>query len=251
MRTELTDVHLQDLADVLASVYSDAELVDAIRRFESTESVLDDAEARPLDGFRAAMDTGTLPEILAYLVSEGDFDTEQRDSLEAAFEGSPITVRDGEDGLELYQRISGVADRSVDSARDHLEALAPPTVLEHLETAERDFAEGSYDRAGAEMIRAFDVMLLSDFTDGLEELIEKDLIQPGDDHEHTDVNLLFVVYGYCSMLGGDPQMKGFEASKRQGEFGLVTGQQALYYLVQVLEEAIEKDVTLNYWDYPQ
>ncbi|MFB6113436.1 MAG: hypothetical protein ABEJ58_04950 [Halodesulfurarchaeum sp.] len=250
MHADFTEVHVQDLADVLSDVYDPPAITDAIRRFDVEESGIDAAENRPVDGLRKAAESGTFPKILAYLLENGEFTDEHRESLEAALSGSPVSIREGADGLELYRRIEGVADRSVRTARGFLDEHAPPVVRSHIEEAETDLASGDYDLAGAEIVRAFDALVVGGFTDGLEELVEEEVIQVGDQHEYTDANVLYVIYGYCSMIGGDPQVKGFEATRLQAELGLVTGQQALYFLVQTLQTAVENDVDLSYWEYP-
>ena len=250
MESEVTDVHIQDLATALELVYDREDFRDAFRRFQAPESATEALDGSVSDGLRELAGTDIFREVVAYLVREGEFDDEERAALQTAVSGSRFSVLSTEDdGLVLYQRIEGVADRTLPDKRDTLESLAPDVVLTQIESAETNLAEGEYDLAMAELRRAFDMLVVGgQYDEALQELIEHDLITVGGEHENTDTTILYVVYGYCSYLGSDPEYKEFETSRLQAEVGLAIGLEALYFLLEVLDRAVQEGVDLRRWE---
>lgn len=251
MGDDVKEVHLQDLADVLGTEYSRADVVDAMRRFEVAEQTVEATEESILTGLREIVDKDSFRPLLAYLLEEATWNSAERRAIEASLQGSPLSVRDSADGsLELHQRVEGAADRSITDRRDRLETLAPDVVLTQIDAAESYMGQGDYDLAAAEIRRAMDMLVVAGFEEALEELADEGLISLGDEHEHSDATMLYVTYGYCSFLGADPEAKGFETSRLQGEFALVLGEEVLYFLLQKMAAAEEADIDLQYWERP-
>lgn len=251
METLVKDVHLQDLAAVIEAEMAQATVVDACRRFEVDDSIVETVEDSLLEGFRALADADTFDAVLAYLVASEDWGDESIEALEAALVGSPLSIRETDDGeVELIRTVSPVADRSVPKKRDLLEADAPSVIMTQIEAAEANLTAGDYEFAAAEIRRAMDMLLVGGFDEGLEEFGEHGLIELGSEHEHSDATMLYVTYGYCSFLGGDPQQKGFETSRLQAELAVVIGEEALYFILQKMAEAEEQGIELRRWERP-
>jgi hypothetical protein len=251
MATDVREVHIQDLADVIGTEYPPTDLADVFRRFELPADVVQAAESDVPEGLRRLSGTESLRPVLAHIVENATWSPDQRTSLEAAFAGSPLSVRETEEGgLELHQRIVGAAERTVGDKRAYFEEEGPSVILTQIEAAEANFGQGDYDLAAAEIRRALDMLVVAGFEEALEELAEAEYISLGDEHEHSDATLLYVTYGYCSFLGADPQAKGFETSRLQAELALVLGEEVLYFLLQTMAAAEADGVDLSYWERP-
>ena len=251
MKAFVKEVHVQDLVPVLDGEFSTAELADACRRFEVEEDILEDLEESTLEGLRGIAATEQFEPLLAYLLKTGDWDDQQVESFEEALEGSPLSVRRGEGGeLELIKTVSPAADRGVPDKRTYLEENAPQVIMTQIEAAESNLVAGDYEFATAEIRRAMDMLVVGGFDEGLEEFAEQGLIQLGDEHEHSDATMLYVAYGYCSFLGGNPEQKGFETSRLQAEVAVVLGEEALYFILETMERAAEQGIELRRWELP-
>lgn len=251
MGTDVKEVHIQDLAEVLGTAYSTGEVTEAMRRFEVPEEVLEATDGAILEGLRELADTDAFRPVLAHLLENNRWSGADRRDIEGALDGSPLSVREAsEGGLELYQRVDGAASRAIRDKRTALEQDAPGVIMTQIEAAESYVGEGEYDLAAAEIRRAMDMLVVGGFEEGLEELADEGLISLGDEHEHSDATMLYVGYGYCSFLGADPQAKGFETTRLQGEFALVLGEEVLYFLLQKMAAAEEAGIDLMYWERP-
>lgn len=250
MAADVKEVHLQDLASVLATSYEPTDIDTVFRRFEVEPGVFSPEADSILDGLRGLADTDEFRPVLANLIENGSWTETQVRDLEEALEGSPLSVLETDSGLELYQRIRATADRTIEDKRGALEEMAPTVVWTQIEAAESAFGSGEYDLAAAEIRRAMDMLVVGRFEEGLEELAEQDLISLGDEHEHSDATLLYVAYGYCSFLGANPEAKGFETSKLQGSLALTLGQEVLYFLLEMMDAAEEAGIDLRYWERP-
>lgn len=251
MDTDVREVHVHDLADVLGAEYSTGDLAEAMRRFEVPAETVEATEQSILAGLRELGETPSFRPVLAYLLENATWSSAQRNDIEAALEGSPLSVRESAQGtLELHQRVDGVADRFIQDKRSSLEESAPRVVLTQIEAAESYMGQGEYDLAAAEIRRAMDMLVVGGFEEGLEELAEEGFISLGDEHEHSDATLLYVAYGYCSFLGADPEAKGFETSRLQGELALVLGEEVLYFLLEKMAAAEADGIDLRYWERP-
>lgn len=251
MGADVKEVHVQDLADVLGTEYSRSDLAEVMRRFEVSTDTIEATEHSLVAGLRELSGTASFRPVLAYLLENATWSPAQREEIEAALEGSPLSVRESAQGtLELHQRVEGVAARSIQDKRSALEESAPRVVMTQIEAAESYIGQGEYDLATAEIRRAMDMLVVGGFEEGLEELAEEGFISLGDEHEHSDATMLYVAYGYCSFLGADPEAKGFETSRLQGELALVLGEEVLYFLLQKMAEAQDAGVDLRYWERP-
>lgn len=247
---EFREVHVQDLATVFADHFRPEELVNAARRFEVDSGAIEALESDPASGFSELAATEELPAVIAYLIESGEWDADDESTLSAALEGSAYSVRQGPDGLELHKRVRGVADRTTTDKRAWMEAEAPGVIMTQIEAAESNLAAGDHDLAAAEIRRAMDMLVVGGFDEGLEEFAEEGLIQVGDEHQHSDATVLYVTYGYCSFLGGDPEVKGFRTSRLQAELAVTLGEEVLYFLLQKMAEAESEGVELRRWERP-
>lgn len=251
MQADVKEVHIQDLATVLEGAFSSGVIGDVYRRFEVPEDVPRPSEVSLLESLRALADTRRFEPVLAHLLDRGHWSDAQVAEFEAALEGSPLSVRVSSDGdLELFRQIRGVADRSMPSRRERLEEMVPSVVETQINAAEQYLGSGEYDMAAAEIRRGMDMLVVGGYDEGLEELAEHDLILLGDEHEHSDATVLYVAYGYCSFLGADPEMKGFETSKLQAELAVAFGEEVIYFLLEKMAEAEAADIELTYWERP-
>lgn len=249
MDTDIAEVHVQDLAAEIETAFSMTRVDAAFRRFGVGDEFDPTASDPILQSLRNLSETDSFGAVVAYLLDEGEWTAEQRSALQDAVSGSPLVVREADDGsLDLYKRVRGVADRSVGNKREYLESAVSDTTRIQIETAERNLANGEYDLAAAEMRRALDELVVAGYDEGLEELAEEGLIRIGDEHEHSDATLLYVAYGYLSFLGADPEVKGFETSKLQAEMALVLAQEVLYFILETISEAEDRGIELRYWE---
>ncbi len=247
---EFREVHVQDLATVFADQYETDELADAFRRFEVGAESIEALETDTTAGFRELASTADFSAVVAYLIESGEWDADDETALAEALDGSAYSIRNGEDGVELHKRVRGVADRTTTDKRAWMEAEAPSVIMTQIEAAESNLAAGDHDLAAAEIRRAMDMLVVGGFDEGLEELAEEGLIQVGDEHTHSDATILFVTYGYCSFLGGDPEVKGFHTSRLQAELAVTLGEEVLYLLLQKMAEAEAEGIELSRWEWP-
>ena len=251
MGADVREVHVQDLADVLGTEYSTDQLAEAFRRFEVRPETVEATDQSIVAGLRELSETASFRPVLAYLLENATWNSDQRHDIEAALEGSPLSVRESAHGsLELHQRVDGVADRYIQDKRSTFEESAPRVVMTQIEAAESYMGEAEYDLAAAEIRRAMDMLVVGGFEEGLEELAEEGFISLGDEHEHSDATMLYVAYGYCSFLGADPEAKGFETSRLQAELAVVLGEEVLYFLLEKMAAAEAAGIDLRYWERP-
>ncbi len=251
MGADVKEVHVQDLADVLGTEYSRSEVEEAMRRFDVPSKTVEASKQSILAGLRDLSGRPSFRPVLAYLLENASWSAAQRTDIDAALDGSPLSVRESAQGsLELYHRVVGVASRSISDKRSTLEEEAPRVIMTQIEAAESYMAEGEYDLAAAEIRRAMDMLVVGGFEEGLEELAEEGFISLGDEHEHSDATMLYVTYGYCSFLGADPEAKGFDTSRLQGELALVLGEEVLHFLLQKIAAAEDAGIDLRYWERP-
>lgn len=252
MPADVTEVHLQDLADVLEAKYSPEEIADAARRFESDDVIADvSGKPRIVETLRGIAEDETFDSVFAFLLDERDWSADQLSDIREALEGSPFSVRQSAEGeATVFKQVPSVADRSVLSREEEFEDIVPTVIQTQIDAASEYLGGGEYDLAAAEIRRAMDMLVIAGFEEAMEELAENELLQLGDEHEHSDATMLYVAYGYCSFLGGNPEVKGFETSKQQAELAFVLGQEAIYFMLRTLEKAEAKGIELNHWERP-
>lgn len=252
MPTDVKEVHIQDLAEILDEVYAPEDIADAARRFEAESAIAEEAEGIAMTAtLRDLAETGTFEQVFASLLEQREWSSDQLSRFRNALEGSPLSVRKSAEGeATVYKQIDSVADRSVPSRAEQFSEIVPTVIQTQVDAAFEHLGSGEYDLAAAEIRRAMDMLVVAGFDEAMEELAEKDLLQLGDEHEHSDATILYVTYGYCSYLGGNPEVKGFETSKRQAEMAVILGLEAMNFLLRTLEEAEAQDTELNYWERP-
>lgn len=248
MTKDLKEPQIQDLAAVLKGKYTHDQLDDILLRFDAMH--LNDGNSkkdRITNWLRNGNGSSEARRILAYMIEDSTFRVDEREDLEEALAGSRFTLTNGENGKELWLRISAAAERQAKTHRSFVEEHAPDEVLEAIEDAQNEMTAGNYDDAMEDLRDALEKMVDNDYHDGLDELVAEGLISNGSGNHRNDKEMLYMPYGYCSTVGSHTSAGTPPASPLQAETGLVLVEEAIHFILQKQEEADQQGITLNEW----
>ena len=248
MTEDLKEPQIQDLAGVLEGKYTHDQLTNILRRFDAQH--LDEGgskKERIMNWLRNGNESGEVRPILAYMIEDNLFRRDQREDLEEALAGSRFVLSEGEDGLELLLKISATAERQVETHRAYVEENAPEEVLNKLEDAEGELTEGKCDDAVHDLREALEKMVTTGYHSALDELVANGIISSGSGNDRDDKEMLYMAYGYSSTVGSHTSAGASSASQLQAETALILVEEAIYFLLQKLEEADQQGVNLTEW----
>ena len=255
---DLKDAHIQDIASVLAKHYSETAMEDVLRRFEAENIAREAANSSELprarsnrqrlqNWLRIANGTPEGRKILAYMIENTQLRIDHVEALQDAFAGSRFVLQEGEDGMELMLRITATAEAQVKDQRAYVEEKAPEDVLNHIEEAESKLSKGDYEEAMAEAREALAALAENSYAKALDELCQKDIIKKWDGNGHRqrfDREMLYMPYGYCSTLGSHRD----DPNALQAETGVILVEEAVHFLLRILEKADKDNTELDRWD---
>lgn len=248
MTEDLKEPQIQDLAEVLEGKYTHDQLTNVLRRFDAQH--LDEGSKkieRITNWLRNGNESGEARPILAYMIEDNLFRQVERDDLEEALTGSRFVLSEGNDGLELLLKISATAERQVETHRAYVEENAPEEVLNKLEDAEYELTEGNYNDAVHDLREALEKMVTTGYHSALDELVKNGIISSGSGSNRNDKEMLYMAYGYSSTVGSHTSAGASSASQLQAETALVLVGEAIYFLLQKLDEADQDRVNLTEW----
>lgn len=131
MPEDLKEPQIQDTAAVLSEKYTHNQLDDILLRFDATH--LDGGSSkkdRVTNWPRNGNESGEARPILAYMIEDSPLHPDEREELEESLAGSRFTLTAGDDGLELWLRISAAAERQAETHRSFVEEHASDEVLD-------------------------------------------------------------------------------------------------------------------------
>lgn len=248
MTEDLKEPQIQDLAEVLQGQYTHNQLDDILRRFDAMH--LDEGSSkrdRIANWLRNGNESGEARQILAYMIEDSTFRVNERENLEKSLAGSRFTLTEGENGKELWLRISAAAERQAQTHRSFIEENAPEEVLDAIEEARTEMTAGDFDDAMEDLRDALEKMVSDEYHDGLDELVAEGLISDGSGNHRDDKEMLYMPYGYCSTVGSHTSAGTPSASQLQAETALILVEEAIHFILQKQEEAAHQGITLNEW----
>lgn len=119
-------------------------------------------------------------------------------------------------------------------------------MFDHIDEAESKLTNGEYAEAMAEAREALATLANGDFTAGMQELQQKDIIKQLDgngNRQRFDWEMLYMPYGYCSTLGSHRD----DPNALQAETGVILVEEAVHFLLRILEKADEENIQLDEW----
>lgn len=254
---DFRDAQIQDIADVIASKYSHDELEDIRRRFEADHLRIEDAvsddkyinrEDRVKYWLRKGNGTETARRMLAYLFENAQLRKTDLEELEDALKGSRFVLYRDDGDIELRLRLSATAEQKVETHRSFVEENAPERVIEKIEKAKKNLAEGDKEGALSEARKSLESMTVDGYHSGLDELVAKDLISSGSGNTREDKEMLYLPYGYCSSLGSHANAKAGTVTDLQAETGLILTEEAIHFLLREIQDQIDQGTELEKWD---
>jgi hypothetical protein len=254
---DFKEEQIQDIASVLASEFSHEELKDIRRRFQADHLKTEDAvpddqyinlEDRVKNWLRKANGTETGRQMLAYMVENTLLRKDQIEELEDALKGSRFVLNRDNGNLQLMLRISATAETEIETHRSYVEEHASDRILQQINKAERNLAKGDTEGALSEARKALEKMTVGNYHSGLDELVSEGLISTGAGNTREDKEMLYLPYGYCSSLGSHTGAQAGTATDLQAETGLILMEEAIHFLLRIIQEAKDQDIDLEKWD---
>lgn len=248
MPEDLKEPQIQDVAAVVSGKYTHDQLDNVLLRFDATH--LDDdgsTRQRVISWLRNGNESGEARRILAYMIKENTFRRDELEELENALAGSRFALTEGENGAELWLKISAVAERQAETHRSFVEEHSPEETLEKIEEAREELTAGDYDDAMEDLRAALEKMVVDDYHRALDELVSEGLISDGSGNRRNDKEMLYMPFGYCSSVGSHTSAGTPSASQLQAETALILVEEAIHFLLQKLEEADQQGITLHEW----
>lgn len=260
MASELSKAQLQRISGAVAP-HRHTEVKQLIEWFEleelaETEMDLDGSTSDKVYEILKTVDVERRREIIQHLINEeAPLRIDVLEPLEDALQGSDLELTEGDDGYELIKAVSGPAQQAKAQQRSYIEEYAPLRAVAFLERARKEQAQGCNANALWHGRNALEKMTTGNwhYKEGLAELAKQnigliDREQHHNDGRTYDYELLAAPYNYCSTIGAHPQNVG-SASALQATAGLVQVEQAIHFVLKMGEEAKDKGVTLNRWDF--
>lgn len=248
MTEDLKEPQIQDTAAVLSDKYTHDQLNDILLRFDANH--LDGGSSkkdRITNWLRKGNESGEARPILAYMIEDSHLYPDEREELEEALAGSRFALTEGDEGMELWLRISAAAERQAETHRSFVEEHAPDEVLDAIKSARTEMTAGNYDDAMEDLRDALEKMVAGSYHNGLDELVSEGLISDGSGNHRDDKEMLYMPYGYCSTVGSHTSAGTPPASQLQAETGLILVEEAIHFIMQKIEEADQQSVTLSEW----
>lgn len=261
MDSELSKGGLKDISDAVAP-HRHKEVKHLIERFEleeeaETEIELDGNTSDKVYEILKYVEVEVRREIIQYLINkEAPLRKDTLEKLEDGLRGSDIELDHDDDGnYELIQTVSGPAQQEKEQHRSYIEQHAPIRTVAFLERARKELAQGRNAEALWYGRNALEKMTYEGwhYKDGLDELAKKrigliDREQNHNDGNTYDFEMLVNPYNYCSTIGAHPDNVG-SATGLQAKTGLVQVEQAIYFVLEKGEEADEKSINLDRWNF--
>lgn len=249
MTDDLKEPQIQDLAEILKDKYTKSQQDNILARFDAHH--LDEGsrkKERLMNWLRNGNESGEARQLVAYMIEDSRFSRDEREVLQEALAGSRFVLSEGEEGLELLLKINATAERQVESHRTFVAENAPEEALRKIKEAETELTEGNFDDAVHDLREALEKMVTSNYHDALDELVSECLISTGAGNNRDDKELLYMAYGYSSTVGSHTSAGASSASQLQAETALILVEEAIYFLLQKLEEADRRGITPTEWE---
>ncbi len=249
MTDDLKEPQIQDLAEILKDKYTKSQQNNILARFDA--HYLDEGsrkKERLMNWLRNGNESGEARQLLAYMIEDSRFSRDEREALQEALAGSRFVLSEGEEGLELLLKINATAERQVESHRTFVEENAPEETLRKIKEAETELTEGNFDDAVHDLRDALARRVTRNYHDALDELVSEGLISTGSGNNRDDKEMLYMAYGYSSTVGSHTSAGASSASQLQAETALILVEEAIYFVLQKLEEADRRGITPTEWE---
>lgn len=261
MDGELSKGGLKDISDAVAP-HRHKEVKHLIERFEleeeaETEIELDGNTSDKVYEILKYVEVELRREIIHHLINkEVPLRKDTLEKLKDGLRGSDLELNQDKGGnYELVQTVSGPAQQDKEQYRSYIEKHAPIRTVAFLKRARKELAQGRNAEALWYGRNALEKMTYGNwhYKQGLDELAKKGIGLIDREQNHNDGNtydfeMLENPYNYCSTIGAHPDDVG-SATGLQAKSGLVQVEQAIYFVLKKGEEADEKGINLDRWNF--